>query len=152
LAPVTQFAVPVVNSAKVVDHLIRINPSGTGWFSPTYLGTPAEGGAFNLSSLRIWNASTRKWSTSTTTPDGRWTILNGKARFIARPGFLGTTSLRYQVRDTKGNLVDAKLTVIIEDNSGLPQTGLPISDIALNSLIVMMIGTAIINRRRIFLL
>jgi hypothetical protein len=145
-------AVPVGNTAKVVNHLIRIKPSGTGWFSPTYLGTPAEGGAFNLSSLRIWNASTGKWSTSTTTRDGTWAILNGKARFIARPGFLGTTTLRYQVLDTKGNLVDAKLTVIIEDDSALPQTGLPISDIALNSLIVMMIGAAIINRRRIFLL
>jgi hypothetical protein len=145
-------AVPVANTAKVVDHLIRIKPSGTGWFSPTYLGTPAEGGAFNLSSLRIWNASTRKWSTSTTTPDGTWALINGKARFVARPGFLGTTTLRYQVRDTKGNLVDAKLTVIIEDDSALPQTGLPISDIALNSLIVMMVGAVIVNRRRIFLL
>jgi hypothetical protein len=145
-------AVPVANTAKVVNHLIRIKPSGTGWFSPTYLGTPAEGGAFNLSSLRIWNASTGKWSTTTTTPDGTWAILNGKARFIARPGFLGTTTLRYRVRDTKGNLVDAKLTVIIEDDSALPQTGLPISDIALNSLIVMMVGAVIVNRRRIFLL
>jgi hypothetical protein len=44
------------------------------------------------------------------------------------------------------------LTVIIEDDSALPQTGLPISDIALNSLIVMMVGAVIVNRRRIFLL
>jgi hypothetical protein len=145
-------AVPVTNTAKVVDHLIRIKPSGTGWFSPTDLGTPAQGGAFDLSRLRIWNASTGKWSSSATTPDGTWAILDGKARFIARPGFLGTTSLRYQVRDTKGNLVDAKLTVIIEDDSALPRTGIPISDFALNSLIMLMFGLAIINRRRLFLL
>ena len=148
----SQAAVPVASSAKVVNHLIRIKPSGTGWFSPTYLGTPAKGGAFNLSSLRIWNATTGKWSTSTTTPDGTWAIIRGQARFIARPGFLGTTELRYQVRDTKGHLVDAKLTVIIEDNSALPQTGLPISDIALDALIVLMIGVVILERRRLFVL
>jgi hypothetical protein len=143
-------AVPKASTAKVVDHLLRIEPSGTGWFSPTYLGTPATGGTFNLSSLRIWNAATRQWSLSATTPDGSWAIIRGQARFIARPGFVGTTSLPYRVRDTKGHLVDAKLTVIIEENVRLPETGSPISDIALNALIVLMIGVTIVERRRIF--
>jgi hypothetical protein len=65
---------------------------------------------------------------------------------------LGTTELRYQVRDTKGHLVDAKLTVIIEDDSALPQTGMPVSDIALDALIVLMIGVVIVERRRLFVL
>jgi hypothetical protein len=54
------------------------------------------------------------------------------------------------VRDTKGHLVDAKLTVIIEENVRLPETGSPISDVALNGLIVLMIGVTIVERRRIF--
>jgi hypothetical protein len=149
-APVAQMAVTEPSKAKVVDHLLRIKPSGTAWFTPTNLGTPAKGGAFNLSTLQIWDAATGKWSTSTTTPDGSWAIIRGQARFIARDGFLGTTSLRYRVTDSKGHTVSAKLTVIIEDGSKLPLTGLPVSDIALRALIIAMIGVVIYERKRIF--
>jgi len=143
-------AFPESGQAKVVDHLIRIKPSGTGWFTPTKLGTPATGAVFKLSSLRIWDAASGKWSTSTTTPDGTWSVINGKSKFTARPGFLGTTTLRYQVRDSQGHLVDAKLTVIIKDESDMPQTGAPVSDLILNAIILMVIGFVIVQRRRIF--
>jgi hypothetical protein len=143
-------AFPESAQAKVVDHLIRIKPSGTGWFTPTKLGTPATGAVFKLSSLRIWDAASGKWSTSTTTPDGTWSVINGKSKFTARPGFLGTTTLRYQVRDSQGHLVDAKLTVIIKDESDMPQTGAPVSDLILNAIILMVIGFVIVQRRRIF--
>ena len=143
-------AFPESAQAKVVDHLIRIKPSGTGWFTPTKLGTPATGAVFKLSSLRIWDAASGKWSTSTTTPDGTWSVINGKSKFTARPGFLGTTTLRYQVRDSQGHLVDAKLTVIIKDESDMPQTGASVSNLILNAIILMVIGIVIVQRRRIF--
>jgi len=143
-------AFPESGQAKVVDHLIRIKPSGTGWFTPTKLGTPATGAVFKLSTLRIWDATTKKWSSSTTTSDGTWSVMNGKTKFTARPGFLGTTTLRYQVRDSQGHLVDAKLTVIIKDESDMPQTGAPVSDLILSAVIFMVIGFVIVQRRRIF--
>jgi hypothetical protein len=143
-------AFPESAQAKVVDHLIRIKPSGTGWFTPTKLGTPATGAVFKLSSLRIWDAASGKWSTSTTTPDGTWSVINGKSKFTARPGFLGTTTLRYQVRDSQGHLVDAKLTVIIKDESDIPQTGASVSNLILNAIILMVIGIVIVQRRRTF--
>ena len=143
-------AFPENAQAKVVDHLIRIKPSGTGWFTPTKFGTPATGAVFKLSSLRIWDVASGKWSKSTTTPDGTWSVINGKTKFTARPGFLGTTTLRYQVRDSQGHLVDAKLTVIIKDESEMPQTGAPVSDLILNAIILMVIGIVIVQRRRIF--
>jgi len=154
-APITTTAVnplafPESAQAKVVDHLIRIKPSGTGWFTPTKLGTPATGAVFKLSTLRIWDATTKKWSSSTTTSDGTWSVMNGKTKFTARPGFLGTTTLRYQVRDSQGHLVDAKLTVIIKDESDMPQTGAPVSDLILSAVIFMVIGFVIVQRRRIF--
>lgn len=147
---VNPLAFPESAQAKVVDHLIRIKPSGTGWFTPTKLGTPASGAVFKLSTLRIWDATTNKWSKSTTTPDGTWNVMNGKTKFTARPGFLGTTTLRYQVRDSQGHLVDAKLTVIIKDQTDLPQTGARVSDLTLYAIIIMMLGLAIVHRRRIF--
>jgi LPXTG-motif cell wall-anchored protein len=76
--------------------------------------------------------------------------MNGKTKFTARPGFLGTTTLRYQVRDSQGHLVDAKLTVIIKDQTDLPQTGARVSDLTLYAIIIMMLGLAIVHRRRIF--
>ena len=143
-------AFPENAQAKVVDHLIRIKPSGTGWFTPTKFGTPATGAVFKLSSLRIWDVASGKWSKSTTTPDGTWSVINGKTKFTARPGFLGTTTLRYHVRDSQGHLVDAKLTVIIKDESEMPQPGAPVSDLILDAFILMVIGIVIVQRRRIF--
>jgi uncharacterized delta-60 repeat protein len=137
-----------LGKANVVDQRVMTQPGVAGWLNPTKFGTPTPGASWKVSTLQIWNPSTKKWTTSVTTADGVWTVIRGNVRFIPREGFIGTASLPFRIADSAGNLANAKLFVTVREGLVLPETGSSGRAMVILALFLFAIGLEIRRHRR----
>lgn len=138
-----------LGKATVVDQRVMTQPGVAGWLNPTKFGTPTPGASWKVSTLQIWNPSTKKWTTSVTTADGVWTVIRGNMRFIPRDGFVGTASLPFRIADSAGNLANAKLFVTVREGLVLPETGSSGRAMMILALFLFAIGLEIRRHRRL---
>jgi CshA-type fibril repeat protein len=140
--------ITTLGKADVVDQRVTTQPGVAGWLNPTQFGTPAPGATWKISTLQIWNPSTKKWTTSVTTADGVWTVVRGNVRFMPRDGFVGTASLPFRISDTAGHLVNATLFATIREGFELPATGGSSHTMVILALFLFAIGLEIRRPRR----
>jgi hypothetical protein len=54
---------------------------------------------------------------------GTWTVEDGKIRFTPDPGFVGKSTIKYQLTDSNGQTAESTLTIRVTESVRMPVTG-----------------------------
>lgn len=138
---------PTVLVAKVVNQQTTTKPSTPALLSPLALGAPSFGNSFVTSTLKLYDPSTKKWSTKVVTSQGLWELKGASVKFTPASDFAGTAVLPFRVKDTAGISVRAQLTVVVKGKPSLPKTGVDTALLLLMGLTFIAFGTAVSKRK-----
>jgi LPXTG-motif cell wall-anchored protein len=131
----------------LVDQRNTTRPSVPAWFDALSGARTIGKATFKSSTVMLWNGSA--WTTRVKTADGQWDVIRGEVRFSPASGFTGKTVVPVRATDTAGLYAFAKLTVYVRDGFQLlPATGFEMGHWVMLSSLLMLVGAALVLRRR----
>jgi len=117
-------------------------PKTSYGFKASDLGRPSEGAKFIPSKTVIAGKSSSSWSKGLRARGGLWSVVDGKVTFTPDPGFVGTSTVKYKVTDTSGQVAESTLTVTVVEPETIPVTGAAPWLLVLVAALLLLVGIA----------
>ena len=131
----------------LVNQHNTVRPGSPAWLNALAGARTIGKATFKPSSVVLWNGSA--WTTHVKTANGQWDVFRGQVRFLPADGFTGKAVVPVRATDTSGLYAFADLTVYVRDGFQLlPATGAGISHWMVLSNLMLLVGAALVLRRR----